>query len=83
MTNFNLKVLMEAGHSQQEAMEHLKKGTIVYDDLEEHFWDYVNEWQLDSMGVDALWKMIVYKIAPVDWDCVEFHGKWYYIEYCL
>lgn len=41
--NFNLRVLMEAGHPKREAEKHLKDGAIVFYDLEEHFDDYMKE----------------------------------------
>lgn len=87
--NFNLKIMMAAGHPKREAERHLKNGSIVFYDFEENFDDYMDEWypyrdDEDTLQeIEDLRKMIKTKIAVPDWDCVEVDGKWYYIEYCL
>lgn len=85
----DLEIMMAAGHPKREAEKHLKDGSLIYSDLEEHFDSYMDEFFYDydeqdkAKGVAEFRRMIDEKVPVTDWDCVKVDGKWYYIEYCL
>lgn len=74
----NLEVLMMDGCTKYDAKKHLEKGTIVYDDLEEHLDYYIEE-----SGNYDLRKMVETGEALPDWGIVKTPEKIYYIEYVL
>lgn len=39
-----IEILMYDGCTASEAQKHLERGTLIIDDLEEHFNDYMLEW---------------------------------------
>lgn len=78
-----IKILMMDGCTESEAKKHLERGTIVYDDLQEHFEDYANEWQLDKEEREAIKNMINTKEPAQDWGVVNLEGKTFFIQYCL
>lgn len=78
-----IEILMKDGSTKLEAEKHLKRGTTVFDDFEEHFDDYMKEWNIDDDEILAYRKMIEEKIPATDWGVVEHDGKTYYIMYAL
>ena len=41
-----IEILMDNGSTKSEAENHLKNGTVVFDDFEENFDKYMEEWKL-------------------------------------
>lgn len=89
MTREEIRILMKDGCTEAEAMEHLDRGTIVYDDLEENLDKYLHDFQyLDSelddvKYTDSIREMVKTKVPAKDWGIVQDSGKTYYIEYVL
>ena len=81
--NKDIEILMKAGSTESEAKNHLKNGTIVFDDFEEHFEDYMSEWACDEDDIERYRKMIETKAPVEDWAVVCEDGKAYYIMYVL
>ena len=76
---------MMDGCTKSEAEKHLERGTTVFDgeDFEEHFDDYMNEWDIDVDEKEKYRAMIDEKKPMTDWGVVEDSGKTYYIMYVL
>ena len=79
----DIEVLMKDGCTKAEAENHLKKGTQVIDDLEEHFEDYMTEWCIDEDEKDKYRQMIETKEPIVNWGIVQTEDNIYYIAYVL
>jgi len=79
----NVEILMKNGCTKQEAERHLKNGSIVFTDFEEHFDAYMTEWGIEENEVPEYRRMIDEKIPVRDWGVVEDSGKTYYIMYVL
>lgn len=86
-----IEILMMDRCTKSEAEEHLKNGTIIYEDFEENFDKYMKEWETvyveDSEDyielVEDMRRMVESGIPVKDWGIVKDEGKTYYIEYCL
>ena len=46
----DLEIMMAAGHPKREAEKHLKDGSLIYSDLEEHFDSYMDEFFTTTMN---------------------------------
>lgn len=79
----DIEILMMDGCTKSEALKHLEHGTIVFEDFEEHFSDYMSEWCVSDDELESFEKMINEKIPALDWSIVDFEGKTYYIQYSL
>ena len=79
----NLEILMADNCTRSEAEKHLERGTVVFDDLEEHFSDYMAEWGMDEEEQEKIQEMIRSKKPLPDWGVVQDEGKTFYIMYCL
>lgn len=79
----NIEILMMDGCTKSEAKKHLKNGTTVFEDFEEHFEDYMNEWAIGEDDREEYKVMINDKIPVSDWGIVEDAGKTFYIMYVL
>lgn len=55
----------------------------MLEDFEEHFNDYMAEWNIPEEEQTEYKKMITDKVPVVDWGIVEDGGKTYYIMYAL
>ena len=78
-----IKILMSDGCTRAEAEKHLKKGSVVFDDFEENFDQYMKEWGYNEEEEEAYRKMVTDKTPVADWGVVEQDGKTYYIMYLL
>lgn len=78
-----IEILVMDGCTSSEAEKHLNKGTIVFDDFEEHFDDYMDEWGIDEEEKKEYKAMIDFKNPVVDWGIVEDEGNTFYIMYVL
>ncbi len=68
---------------KKEAEEHLKRGAAIYEDFEDHFDDYMNDWDIEE-EYRAEFRAMIDDREPVgDWGIVEDAGKMYYIQYVL
>lgn len=84
MTNEReIEILMMDRCTKTDAEKHLKNGSIVFSDFEEHFDDYMKEWDIEEDEIPIYRKMIEEKIPVKDWGIVEDDGKTYYIMYVL
>ena len=84
MTNeMMINVLMADRCTRAEAEKHLKNGTVVFDDFEENFDQYMNEWGCDEEEEEEYRKMIDFKNPAADWGVVDQDGNTYYIMYAL
>lgn len=79
----DVEVLMKDGCTKVEAENHLKKGTQVMDDFEEHFEDYMIEWSVSDEDAEDYKRMIETKIPLSDWGIVQTENNTYYIAYVL
>ena len=79
----DIEILMLDHCTRSEAEKHLKRGSVVFEDLEEHFEDYMNDWGIETEDVPEYRKMIDEKKPLTDWGVVEHDGKTFYIMYCL
>lgn len=81
----NIEILMQDRCTRSEAEKHLKNGTIVFDDFEEHFDMYMEEWSnwMDEDDVEDFKRMVETGEPIADWGIVEAEGKRYYIQYAL
>lgn len=80
---FDIEILMMDGCTRSEAEKHLKNGSIVFSDFEEHFEIYMKDWDVDEEDIPAYQDMITHKKALPDWGIVEHDGKTFYIMYLL
>lgn len=78
-----IEILMKDNCTKSESEKHLKNGSTVFEDFEEHFDDYMKEWDIEEEEILAYRKMIDEKIPVQDWGVVEDNGKTYYIMYVL
>lgn len=84
-----IQILMKDGCTKSEAINHLNRGTIIYDDLEENLDEYCKEFEyLDNETdevryTDSIREMVKTKIPAKDWGIVQDYNKMYYIEYVL
>lgn len=78
-----IEILMLDGCTKAEAEKHLKKGTVIYSDLEERFAEYMQEWNIDEEEQEAYKEMVNGGAPVLDWGVVKKDGKTYYIQYCL
>lgn len=78
-----VEILMMDGCTKAEAESYLKNGSIVFSDFEEHFNDYMKEWDIEEEEISTYRKMIDEKFPAPDWGVVEEDGKTYYIMYVL
>lgn len=84
-----IEILMEDRCTKLEAEKHLKNGTTVYEDFEEHFDLYMDEWKegLDEEDYQKMvsdYKHMIETGEPADdWGVVKLDGKTYYIQYVL
>ena len=74
---------MQDGCTRAEAEKHLKNGTIIFEDFEQHFESYLKEWDFDEDLESDIRKMVETKKPAPDWGVVEQDGKTYYIMYAL
>lgn len=79
----NIEVLMHDGCTASEAQKHLERGTLIIDDLEERFDDYMLEWGMGEEEQQEYKTMIETKKPLQDWGIVEVDGKRHYIQYFL
>lgn len=78
-----IEILMMDGCTKAEAEKHLKNGSVVFTDFEEHFDDYVKEYNIEEEEISTYRKMIDEKVPAIDWGIVEKGGKTYCIMYVL
>lgn len=78
-----IEILKKDGCTKAEAERHLKRGSIVYSDFEEHFDYYMQEGFYEEEEILKYRRMIDEKIPATDWGIVEDEGKTYYIMYVL
>lgn len=78
-----IEILMMDGCTKAEAEQHLKNGSIIFEDFEENFERCMEEWKEEEEDILMYRKMIDEKIPVPDWGIVEDGGKTYYIMYCL
>lgn len=78
-----IEILMMDRCTKTEAEKHLKNGSVVFTDFEEHFNDYMKEWDIEEDEIPTYKRMIEEKIPVPDWGVVEEDGKTYYIMYVL
>lgn len=78
-----IKILMMDGCTKKDAERHLKNGSIVFEDFEEHFETYMKEWNIDEEEILTYKKMIEDKKPIPDWGIVKDGNKTFYIMYCL
>lgn len=78
-----IEILMMDNCTKSDAEKHLKNGSIVFSDFEEHFDDHMKEWDIEEDEIPIYRKMIEEKIPVKDWGIVEDDGKTYYIMYVL
>ena len=78
-----IKILMQDRCTKAEAEKHLKDGSVIFEDFEEHFDDYMKDWNIEGEEIQTYRKMIEEKIPALDWGIVEFEGNTYYIMYSL
>lgn len=78
-----IEILMHDGCTLSEAQKHLERGTLIIDDLEEHFNDYMLEWGMGEEEQQEYKTMIEAKKPLQDWGIVEVDGKRHYIQYVL
>ncbi|MGM9763527.1 MAG: hypothetical protein ACI3ZQ_05870 [Candidatus Cryptobacteroides sp.] len=78
-----IEILMMDGCTKSEAENHLKNGSVVFEDFEEHFLSYMKDLDIDEEYIPEFKKMIAEKKPARDWGIVEADGKTYYIMYCL
>ena len=78
-----IELLMKDGCTKAEAERHLASCSGVIEDFEEHFNDYMAEWNIPEEEQAEYKKMIADKVPVVDWGIVEDGGKIYYIMYAL
>lgn len=78
-----IEILMKDGCTKHDAEKHLKNGSIIFTDFEQHFDDYMKEWDFDEEDILIYRNMIDKKIPAPDWGVVEDDGKTYYIMYVL
>lgn len=69
--------------TESEAEKHLKRGAVVFEDFETHFFDYMSEWNCSDEEAREFQEMIKTKVPIEDWGVVIDNGKTYYISYCL
>lgn len=79
----NIEILMQDGCTASEAQKHLERGTLIIDDLEDHFDDYMLEWGMGEEEQQEYKTMIEAKKPLQDWGIVEVDGKRHYIQYVL
>lgn len=78
-----IEILMKDNCTKAEANEYLKKGTIIFEDFETYFEDYMEEWNIEKEDIPKYRKMIEEKTPVEGWGIVEDNGKTYYIWYEL
>lgn len=80
-----IKILMIDRCTRSEAISLLKRGSTVYEDLEENFNLYMEEWDFAPNSEEYRdFKRMIETGCPIeDWGVVEMENKRYYIEYCL
>lgn len=78
-----IELLIQDGCTKTEAEKHLADGSIIFEDFEEHFNDYMAEWAISEEECLKYKKMIANKVPLTDWGIVEDDGKTYYIAYVL
>ena len=78
-----IELLMLDKCTKHEAEKHLKNGTIIFEDFDEHFDDYMKEWNIEEEDIEEYRRMTTNKIPAGDWGIVEDNGKTYYIMYAL
>ena len=78
-----IEILILDRCTKSDAEKHLKNGTTIFEDFEEHFDDYMKEWAIEEEEIPTYRKMIEEKVPATDWGVVEDNGKTYYIMYVL
>lgn len=86
-----IEILMDNGSTKSEAENHLKNGTVVFDDFEENFDKYMEEWKLgfaegseDYIEMVERYRNMIKTGNPLtDWGVVKKGGKTYYIMYAM
>lgn len=85
-----IEILMMDRCTKPEAEKFLKRGTTIFEDLEENFDNYMDEWKSSCIDeeeytqmVNNFKKMIETGEAVTDWSVVKLEGKNYYIMYVL
>ena len=61
-----IKLLMMDGCTKSEAEKFLKKGSVIFEDFEEHIEDYLEEWDIEEEDKEEYRKMLVDKIPAKD-----------------
>lgn len=81
----DFEILMLDKCTESEAKKYLKKGTVVFEseDFENHFDDYMDEWDISEEDRNEFKAMIDEKKPVTDWSIVEHDDKIYYIMYAL
>ena len=79
----DIDVLMMDGCTRAEAEKHLERGTIVFTDFEEHFDEYMQEWNIDPEDRPDYERMVNENVPAPDWGVVESENNVYYIQYVL
>lgn len=81
----DIDVLMIDGCTKTEAEKHIKNGSVVFEgkDFEQHFEEYMDEWDIDEKERAEYRDMIDEKKPMTNWGIVEHEGKTWYIMYVL
>lgn len=77
------RILMMDGCTKDEALKHLKRGTIIYEDFDSRFENYMEEWNIEEDSIEEYRNMVDTGVPVLDWGVVSLNGKAYYIQYCL
>ena len=78
-----IEILMLDRCTRTEAEKHLKNGTIIYSDLEEHLEEYLDGWNIEEEEREPFREMIKTGVPARGWGVVKKGDKTYYIEYCF
>lgn len=76
-----IEILIEDRCTKADAEKALKRGTVIFEDFEEHFDDYMKEWECDEEEIERFREMIQKKDPVTGWGIVDMEGHNYYIAY--
>ena len=79
----NVEILVKDGCTRSEAENHLKNGTVIFDDFEENFNTYMEEWNCSPEQAAAYKDMVNTKNPVPDWGVVKVDSCTFYIMYSL
>ena len=76
-----IEILMKDGYTEREAKDALERGCTIYDNLEEHLDEYLEEFKtyMDSEIAEKIRCLVEKQEEFEDWSIVKLDGKRYYI----